>query len=73
MKLTAQATVINGVKHILFSPQWGTYCGIRKWTKAEDVLSVTDSDEITCPACLQKLYVDISILKEISIKKLYLY
>lgn len=67
--ITAQGTKIEGVTHLLFSPQWGTDCGIRRSTKKEDVLNITDSDEITCPECLRKLYADMAFLMEISNKK----
>lgn len=66
MKLTAQATTIDGVTHILFSPQWGTDCGIRMRIKEEDIVNVADCDEITCSTCLQRLHRNMAWLKEIS-------
>lgn len=64
MKLTAQATVIDSITHILFSPQWGTECGIRGRVKEENIINVTDDSEITCPACLDRMNRTMALLRK---------
>lgn len=63
MKLTAQTTTIDGTTHLLFSPQWGTSCGIRRETKEEDILNISDTSDITCPECLAMMYSEVTILR----------
>lgn len=50
MKLVAQGIIINGITHILFSPQKGTECGIGNINK-ENIIDLQDTTDITCKAC----------------------
>lgn len=52
MIIKAQGVVINQKVHLLYSPQWGTECGIRGEIK-KNILDLNNSEEITCDECLK--------------------
>ena len=61
MQLTAQGIKIDGVTHILYSAQAGTYCGIININK-KDIIELHNTSELTCKSCQKQMIQKINIL-----------
>ena len=66
MKLTTQGIMMQGKCHVLYSPQKGTLCGIKKWCDKKDIIQISNLEEITCEACKLSVLKTLSILSTIS-------
>ena len=65
MQLKALGIKIDGITHILYSPQAGTDCGIVNINK-KDIIELHDTSELTCKVCKKQTIKKINMLASMS-------